>query len=127
VTGDIPDEIHGLLDRMSDAWDAGDAARFAACFCDDASFVIWRGDALLGRRAIERAHAGLFRNNPGRLHVRVTDHRRLSAVVAVLLTVAGTGSGEVVLDKVQTLTLARNDGEWLVAAFQNTQIAEAAA
>jgi uncharacterized protein (TIGR02246 family) len=120
---DLPADIQRTLDQLGEAWNAADADAFAALFEADASFVIWRGDVLQGREAIEHAHSELFSRSPGQMVVQVTDYRQLTADVAVLLTLGGTGHGEVVLDKVQTLVLSRRDGRWLVAAFHNTNAA----
>jgi hypothetical protein len=43
------DSIEGCLERIRIAWDAGDAATFAAQFTGNATYVIWSGDPLLGR------------------------------------------------------------------------------
>lgn len=118
----LPAGIEQTIDRMSQAWNAADAHAFAASFETDATFVIWRGHVLQGREAIEHAHTELFAHSPGRMVVQVTGFRQLTDGIAVILTLAGTGHDEVTLDKVQTLVLARHDGEWLVAAFHNTSI-----
>ena len=48
------------LDRFRTAWDAGDARAYAALFTEDATYVIFLGEAMLGRDAIERNHVDVF-------------------------------------------------------------------
>jgi uncharacterized protein (TIGR02246 family) len=119
----IPDDIEGLLTRLREAWDATDAASFASCFTDDASYIIWRGDLIRGRAAIERAHAELFARAPGKTIIDVVDFRYLGADAGVLVTLGGTGTGDIVSDKLQTFVVTRQGDEWKVAAFHNTTIA----
>ena len=46
--------------RMIDAWNAGDAAAFAAPFTDEADFVAFEGTHLKGRREIALFHQRIF-------------------------------------------------------------------
>ncbi|WIV55470.1 SgcJ/EcaC family oxidoreductase [Amycolatopsis nalaikhensis] len=52
--------IHALWRTMAAGWNAGDAALFASVFAADVDFVNVRGEALLGRDAVEAGHARLF-------------------------------------------------------------------
>jgi uncharacterized protein (TIGR02246 family) len=119
------DTVGAFLDRVRTAWDAGDAHAYGQQFTEDASYVIFRGDALLGRAAIERAHDELFRWRPGtRMAVAPIDVRPLGPDTAVVVTVGGIGTGDAVgYDKFQTLTLHRDgEGTWRCVAFQNTEM-----
>jgi uncharacterized protein (TIGR02246 family) len=123
------DTVEAFLDRVRDAWDAGDARAYGEQFTDDASYVIFRGDALLGRAAIERAHEQLFAWRPGtRMAVAPIDVRALDADTAVVVTVGGIGAGDAVgYDKFQTITLRRDGGgRWRCVAFQNTEMSDEA-
>ena len=45
---------------MIDAWNAGDAASFAAPFTDEANFVAFEGTHVKGRREIASFHRQIF-------------------------------------------------------------------
>jgi uncharacterized protein (TIGR02246 family) len=50
------DTVEACLDRIRSAWDAGDAHAFVAEFTEDATYVIFLGEALTGRAEIEATH-----------------------------------------------------------------------
>ena len=52
--------VEVFLDRLRAAWNAGDARSYASLFTDDATYVIFLGDALLGRDAIEQNHVDVL-------------------------------------------------------------------
>lgn len=119
------DTVEGFLDRIRDAWDAGDASGYAAQFAVDASYVIFMGDAILGRAAIEQTHHEVFtRWQKGtRMAVRPIDIRMPDESTAVVTTIGGIGKGSRIdFDKFQTFTLRRHDGHWECIAFQNTKM-----
>ncbi|MFF0968063.1 SgcJ/EcaC family oxidoreductase [Streptomyces sp. NPDC003703] len=123
VTSD--DTVEEFLGRIRDAWDAGDATGYAAQFAEDASYVIFMGDALFGRAAIERTHREVFaRWQKGtRMAVRPVDVRLPDESTAVVTTVGGIGRrGRIGFDKFQTFTLHRREGRWECVAFQNTRM-----
>jgi uncharacterized protein (TIGR02246 family) len=107
---------------MSDAWARMDAARFAACYADDAT-VIGPGIQLQGKDDIDRSMAAAF---AGPLHGSLRPHaarsvRFLSADTAVVVTESATvfpGETETPPDRRHLVTwiLARHDGRWLVEA-----------
>lgn len=121
--------IRTCLDRITAAWDAGDARAYAAQFTPDASYVIYVGDASLGRDAIERAHARLFATwlKGTRMDMRIIQARHIAPGTAVVLTEGGIGKGRTIRrDKLQTFTLVEEedgagDPLWRCAAFQNTR------
>ncbi|KRC62206.1 hypothetical protein ASE14_14370 [Agromyces sp. Root81] len=112
------------LDRIRAAWDAGDAAAYAAEFTDDASYVIFAGLHDLGRDAIRRAHVPVFGKwqRGSRMSVQVLDLRFVAPDVAVVLTDGGIGKGaRIGHDKVQTFVMVRDGATWRCTAFQNTK------
>jgi uncharacterized protein (TIGR02246 family) len=52
--------IRAIHQGMIDAWNAGDAAAFAAPFTEDAEFVAFEGMRLKGRREIAAFHQQIF-------------------------------------------------------------------
>lgn len=53
-------ELHNTVTALRDAWNAHDAAAFAALFHDDADFTNVFGMTASGRVGVERFHAPLF-------------------------------------------------------------------
>jgi uncharacterized protein (TIGR02246 family) len=107
---------------MSDAWALMDAARFAACYADDAT-VIGPGIHLRGRNDINASMAAAF---AGPLKHSLRPHsaqsvRFLSGDTAVVVTESATifpGEAEAPPDRQHLVTwiLTRHDGQWLVEA-----------
>jgi len=118
-----------FLQQLRAAWDAGDARAYAAKFTDDATYVIFLGEVLLGREEIERNHIEVFaRWRKGKkMAVKAIEVHSLGADVGSVLTVGGIGTEAVIpYDKIQTFTLVRRGAGWLCAAFQNTAMSEPA-
>jgi uncharacterized protein (TIGR02246 family) len=118
-----------FLDRLRMAWDAGDARAYAALFTEDATYVIFLGEAMVGRTEIERNHIDVFgRWQKGtRMGVRAIAVQSLGADVCSVLTVGGIGEkAPIAYDKVQTFTLVRRGGRWLCAASHNTAMSDRA-
>src|SRR5690242_6154701 len=107
---------------MSDAWALMDAARFAACYAEDAT-VIGPGIYLRGKDDIDASMATGF---AGPLKGSLRPHsarsvRFLSADTAVVVTESATlfpVETEAPPDRQHLVTwiLARHDGQWLVEA-----------
>jgi len=119
------DTIEDCLERIRAAWDAGDARAFAASFAEDATYVIYLGEALIGRAEIEANHVDVFTKwrKGTRMAVKALRKTPLGEDAVVVLTAGGIGTGAPVsYDKLQTFTLVRRDGRWLCAAFHNTKI-----
>ncbi|MFE5587139.1 SgcJ/EcaC family oxidoreductase [Kitasatospora sp. NPDC056531] len=119
------DTVEEFLEQLRRAWDAGDATGYAAQFAEHASYVIFMGDALFGRAAIERTHHEVFtRWQKGtRMAVKPIDVRMPDESTAVVTTVGGIGKGaRIGFDKFQTFTLHRSEGRWECVAFQNTKM-----
>lgn len=107
---------------MSDAWALMDAARFAACYADDAT-VIGPGIYLRGKDDISASMAAAF---TGPLEHSLRPHsaqslRFLSGDAVVVVTESATlfpGEAEAPPDRQHLVTwvLTRHDGHWLVEA-----------
>ena len=123
------DGVTAFLDQVRRAWDAGDAGAYAALFAQDASYVIFLGDALFGREEIGRTHREVFgRWQKGtKMAVRALDVRMVGADVAVVTTIGGIGKRAAIpYDKFHTYTLRRTVEGWECAAFQNTEMSRRA-
>ena len=126
----MTDTVEAFLDRVRQAWDAGDAQAYGREFTEDASYVIFLGDAMFGRDDIARTHHDVFTKwqRGTRMVVRPLSARQLDADSAVVVTIGGIGTGATIpYDKFQTYTLRRSDtGKWQCAAFQNTEMSRRA-
>ena len=121
--------VEAFLTRFRAAWDAGDAHAYAAEFTEDATYVIFLGEALIGREAIERNHVDVFERwqKGSKMAVKAIGARSIGADVCSVLTVGGVGQQPpVAYDKIQTFTLVRRRDRWLCAAFQNTAMSQQA-
>ena len=112
------DAIRGIHQRMIDAWNAGDAAAFAAPFTDAADFVAFEGAHLKGRREIASFHQQIFATvvKGTRLQGEVKFVRFLSAVVAVMhsavrVTLQGQAEASPSRDSMQLTVVTKHDGE----------------
>ena len=131
TTVDPADEaaVRGLYRQLMDGWNRGSGADFAAAFAEDGDLVAFDGTHFKGRGEIETSHQELFDRwlKGTRLVGHVEDVRFLSPDVAVMHAVGGTvmrGKTEPSpeRDSIQTLVATRRDGEWRLAAFQNTRV-----
>ncbi|GII63426.1 hypothetical protein Skr01_35110 [Sphaerisporangium krabiense] len=126
-------EIHDLLRRMTDAWNAGDARAYAGQFTEDADYITFFGMRMTGREAIEQSHRALFE---GPLKgVKLTGSasgpaapsiRFLRPDVAVVIASGGStldGRPAPERDSIISLTAVREPDAWRFAAFQNTRAA----
>jgi uncharacterized protein (TIGR02246 family) len=119
------DSVEDCLDRIRTAWNAGDARAFAGSFTEDATYVIFLGEALIGRGEIEANHVEVFTKWQAgtRMAIRTLRKTPLGENGAAVLTVGGIGTGaSIPCDKLQTFTMVRREGRWLCAAFQNTKM-----
>jgi uncharacterized protein (TIGR02246 family) len=49
-----------VLELFREAWDAGDTAAYGRLFTEDATYVIFMGEVMLGRPEIEDTHHDVF-------------------------------------------------------------------
>lgn len=119
------DTVEACLDRMRSAWDRGDAQAYAAEFTDDATYVIFLGEALRGRAEIESTHIDVLGKwqKGTKMAVRPLSIRSLGEGVTSVLTIGGLGRADPIgFDKLQTFVFVRRDGRWKCSAFQNTRM-----
>lgn len=116
-----------FLDCLRKAWDAGDARAYAGLFTENASYVIFLGDALIGREEIERSHLDVFERwqKGSKMAIKPIAIHFPDADVCIALTVGGIGvNTPIAYDKIQTVTLVRIEDRWLCAAFHNTEMSD---
>ena len=122
------DAIRAIHQRMIDAWNAGDAAAFAAPFTDDADFVAFEGTRLKGRRGIAALHQQMFDTvvKGTSLQGEVKFVRFLSAAVAVMhsavrVTLQGQTQPSPSRDSMQLTVVAKRDREWRSEGLMNAR------
>jgi uncharacterized protein (TIGR02246 family) len=121
--------VRALYQELMDGWNRGSGEDFAAAFTDDGDLVAFDGTHFKGRKEIAPFHQELFEKwlKGSRLVGKVKDVRFLSPDVALVHAVGSTvmrGKSEPSpeRDSIQTLVAVRQDGEWRLAAFQNTRV-----
>ena len=121
--------VRALYQELIDGWNRGSGEDFAAVFTEDGDLVAFDGTHFKGREEIAPFHQELFDKwlKGSRLVGKVKDVRFLSPDVAVMHAVGSTvmrGKDEPSpeRDSIQTLLAIRQDGEWRLAAFQNTRV-----
>ena len=121
--------VRDLYQELMDGWNRGSGDAFAAVFTDDGDLVAFDGTHFKGRKEIAPFHQELFEKwlKGTRLVGRVKDVRFLGPDVAVMHAVGGTvmrgkSRPSPERDSIQTLVATREDGEWRLAAFQNTRV-----
>ena len=119
TTAKTPEDVLFLFRQ---AWDAGDAEAYSELFTEDASYVIFMGDVMIGKDEIRNTHPEVFTKwqKGTKLLVKAIDSRQVNEDTIILVTVGGIGVGDIVYDKFQTFVLVRRDSRWLIAAFHNT-------
>jgi uncharacterized protein (TIGR02246 family) len=117
--------ILAVLERLAAAWDAGDAEAYGREFTEDASYVTFVGTVYRGRDDLAAGHAALFGKflKGTRMFSEVVELRTYGERTAVVVTRGDVAKKRPARPaKVQTFTLVlEDDGEWRVAAFQNTK------
>src|SRR5918994_1832465 len=121
--------LRALYQQLMDGWNQGSGAAFAAVFTEDGDLIGFDGTHFKGRQEIAPFHQQLFDKwlKGSRLVGEGKDVRFLSPDVALMHAVGGTvmrGKTDPVpeRDSIQTLVAICQDGEWRLAAFQNTRL-----
>jgi uncharacterized protein (TIGR02246 family) len=117
--------VRDLYRELLEAWNARDAAAFAALFADD-GFMIGFDGSQSPAAEIESHLGPIFRDRPTATYVAVVRDVRERGTVAVLRAAAGMvppGSDALNPDvnSVQSLVAEQGeDGTWRIVLFQNT-------
>lgn len=128
-------EVVAVLDSLTAAWDAGDAAAFAAPFTDDCTYIVFDGTVLHGPQAVEDVHRFLF-NGPlkgstlsppaGMPEPDMTIREVTPDIVHIVNASDGVRPEHVAevpegRASVVSYLLVRRGAQWRVSAFQNTR------
>jgi uncharacterized protein (TIGR02246 family) len=120
--------VRSLYFQMIDGWNKGKGDDFAAPFAEDGDLVGFDGTHLKRRQEIASFHQQLFDTflKGSRLVGKVRSVRFLTADVALIHAISGTMmSGQSDIDpernSIQTLVAIKSNGQWHLAAFQNTR------
>ncbi|BCA52963.1 hypothetical protein W02_01030 [Nitrospira sp. KM1] len=129
-SGHASDEsIHRLYDRLIEGWNAGSGEAFASVFADDGDLIGFDGSHFKGRDQIGSFHQRLLDTHMkgSRLVGRIMSVRFVSPHAAVLHAIGstimpGASRPSPSRDSIQTMVVIHRDGEWRLAAFQNTRV-----
>jgi uncharacterized protein (TIGR02246 family) len=121
--------VAAVPQRIIAAWAGNDAEAFAAAFTEDGTMALPGGVFVKGRPGIKEfmaaGYAGPYKGT--RVHGEPVDVRFIGKEGAIVVTVGGVlapGETEVARERsVRAIwVLAKQDGEWLIAAYQNTPL-----
>ena len=119
-------QVVALYRRLLEAWNARDAAAYAACFEEDGQVIGFDGSTMESHAEIESTLRPIFADHVTAAYVaKVRGVRFLGPDVALLRAVAGllpSGATELnpAVNAHQTLLTTRRAGKWRIAHFQNT-------
>lgn len=121
-------QLREILAELADAWNAGDAHRYAAQFSWDGDQVNIFGLQLHGRREIAERHdrvfKTIFRNSINVLEIvdaRIVSADVLAARVSSVVAVPqGPLQGD--LRTIASLVLRRAGTQWEIVLFHNTRV-----
>ncbi len=132
LTMEAQSEIFLVIKALSDSWNSHDMAVYAAQFTEDADFVNVMGMRWKGRAQIEAAHVQVHRTIFRNSKLKTLDcSLRALAPGVVLAHVRWEMTGHesppgVRFSEVRhgmiTGVFVEQDGRWLIAAFQNTDM-----
>jgi uncharacterized protein (TIGR02246 family) len=120
------DAISALYHGLLSAWNARDAAAFAAPFAEEGHVIGFDGSEMTGRAEIAATLGGIFADHQtGRYVGTVRAVTLLAPDVALLRAVSGiipAGQNDLnpALNAIQTLLAVRSDGQWRIVLYQNT-------
>jgi uncharacterized protein (TIGR02246 family) len=118
-----------LYQQLLDAWNARDAAAFAALFSEDGSVVGFDGSPMNGRAEIRSALEGIFGSHQTASYVaKVREIRRLGSDVLLARSVVGMvppGKAELnpAVNAIQSLVAAGRGADMRIALLHNTPAA----
>lgn len=123
------EQMHQLPAKMIETWATNDAAAFSELFTEDATLILPRDVFLQGREGIRafmtQAFAGPYQGT--RVFGEPLDARGLGEDAGVIVTQGGVlapGDTAVAPERAirATWVVVRQDGRWLISAYQNTPI-----
>ncbi|RIX50044.1 SgcJ/EcaC family oxidoreductase [Paenibacillus nanensis] len=122
-------EIEYLFGKLKLAWDRGDGEAYGACFTEDADYVTFQGEHLQGRKAIADTHQQLW-NNVLRGSTLEGEIKKIHFVTPEFAIFHGLGvvklrwqkTAPKKRDSINTNVAVKQNGEWKIAAFQNSRI-----
>jgi len=121
--------LYEIVEKLGNAWNAGDSVAWTTQFADDADFIHILGGHFNGHTAIERGHRAIFdtiyKGSRNKLTVqKVRFVRPDVAIVFVFAELTFYMEGqEQHIQARPTLTAAKqSDGTWKVVSFQNTLV-----
>ena len=120
-----PDDEQAIRQVLVDfvaAWNQHDMSLWSPLFTDDADFVVISAKHLKGRDEIisyhDALHKGPFKEH--KMKAAWVDMRFLRDDVAVGHVKFEPGNGKTKRTALATAVLVKRNGNWLIAAFQNT-------
>jgi len=122
-------KIRAQLEKMRQGWNSGSGARYAEPFMADADYTVWNGMYANGQATIAAQHQYIFDTfyanttlNFGETHIRFL--RDDVALVRFEVSYLTRENGERVHEGGTRpfMVFVKNDGQWQIAAFQNTAI-----
>ncbi|GAA3444418.1 SgcJ/EcaC family oxidoreductase [Planomonospora venezuelensis] len=118
-------EITGLLTRLAEAWNAGDATAYAALFTEDADYITFNGMHSEGRAAIESSHRRLFDGLLKGSTMSAPDGRAkvkpLADGAVLVVSAGGTELAGEHRASIVSFTAVGTPEGWRFASFQNTR------
>jgi uncharacterized protein (TIGR02246 family) len=125
-------EIHTLIDELTDAWKRGDAKAYGARVMPETTFTNVNGEFYVGREAFNRRHAevfrGVFRGTTLALAINKLRFVRPEVAIADIdaevsgaqLCPPGVAVGaDGALRSRLLMTLVKEQGAWWIAAYHN--------
>jgi uncharacterized protein (TIGR02246 family) len=135
------EDVRKVVNGFVDSWNHHDMSAFGKLFAADADFVNVAGDWWHGREGIEERHAyahgaipvdtpgdeprywGIFKNSTMHFtQISVRFLRKDVAVAHVSMELVGDARTPNPRRTTATFVLTKQDGGWLIAAAQNTEI-----
>jgi uncharacterized protein (TIGR02246 family) len=123
-------KVQKVFKELSEAWNTGDAKRFASVFTEDCDYITFTGDHIEGRQNNEKIHRELFRTFLKNT-ILVSEIKKIKfiskdvAVVHCFGLVKSQWSQRSTKNKLNTNVLVKINGEWKIEAFLNCKIKKA--
>ncbi|HKQ62239.1 MAG TPA: SgcJ/EcaC family oxidoreductase [Candidatus Polarisedimenticolaceae bacterium] len=111
--------VRELIQSLQEAWNLHDGRAVAACFTEQADYVAADGARMCGRAAIERELSARMAHAPD--HPLAFDNAPLKLLRHDVGLVLGSWR-QAQRRGVATLVLVREEGDWRIAALQNTDV-----